>query len=531
MNAIPSRILLGLSGLLAAGSLTSAWIGPAAAEGTLAGRRPNIVLVLTDDQGYGDLGRNGNKVIKTPNLDRMYDESVHFEDFRVSPTCSPTRSSIMAGRHEFHSGVTHTIFERERLSLKATTLAQILKSAGYATGVFGKWHMGDEEPYQPNHRGFDETFIHGAGGIGQTYEGSCGDAPNNSYFDPVVRHNGTFVKTSGYCTDVFFRQAGAWIESTRQRGPFFCYIATNAPHAPHNVPEQYAAIYSDLPEIKALDAAAKPAGKAAAKSAKPGAKSSAKRPNAQGATEVAKFLGMVTNIDENVGKLLTRLKELGIERDTLVVFINDNGGTAGCRVFNAGMRGGKGTASNGGTRAMSLWRWPGTLKPGPVEALTAHLDLFPTFAALAGAKIPEVVAAKLEGFSLLPLLTNPQATWHDDRMLFAHVGRWTPGAEPEKFGKCSVRWRQYLYFPSDKKPGLYDIKVDPGETNDLAGQHPDVVARLAAAYDRWWTETLPELDNEAAYKTAPKTNPFKELYWKQFQGPGPNNAPPPEAAY
>src|SRR5258708_3849408 len=169
--------------------------------------RPNIILVMTDDQGYGELACHGNPIIKTPNLDRIHRESVRFTDFHVSPTCSPTRSALMTGKHEFRSGVTHTVFERERMSLRAVTIAQVLQSAGYATGIFEKWHLGDEAAYQPGKRGFDEVFIHGAGGIGQSYAGSCGDAPGNTYFDPAIRHNGQFEKTKGYCTDLFFGQA------------------------------------------------------------------------------------------------------------------------------------------------------------------------------------------------------------------------------------------------------------------------------------------------------------------------------------
>ena len=172
----------------------------------LAGKRPNIIFVLTDDQGYGDASCNGNPILKTPNIDTLHREGVRFEDFHVSPTCSPTRSALMTGKHEFHNGVTHTIFERERLSLKSTTIAQILKASGYTTGIFGKWHLGDEADHWPSKRGFDEMFIHGAGGIGQTYAGTCGDAPGNKYFDPVILHNGTFETTKGYCTDVFFGQ-------------------------------------------------------------------------------------------------------------------------------------------------------------------------------------------------------------------------------------------------------------------------------------------------------------------------------------
>jgi arylsulfatase len=459
----------------------------------IAGQRPNIILIVSDDQGYGDLGRNGNPVIRTPNLDRLYDESVRFEDFHVSPTCAPTRASLMTGRHEFKNGVTHTILERERLNLQATTIVQVLKSAGYRTGIFGKWHLGDEAPYQPGRRGFEETFIHGAGGIGQGYEGSCGDAPNNSYFDPVILHSGVFEKTQGYCTDVFFGQAMKWIEATKGREPLFCYLPTNAPHGPLDVPSQYEELYR---------------GKVAT-------------------PQAAKFLGMVANLDENVGKLLAKLSEWGIERETLVIYMNDNGGTVGCDVFNAGMRGRKGTAHNGGTRAMSLWRWPGTLRPAAVNALTAHLDLFPTFAELAGVKLPDYLAARLDGFSLVSLLEDPAARWHDDRMLFTHVGRWQAGTPPEKFGPCSVRWRQYLLVREGEKWTLFDLKADPGETNDLSRKETATLDKLAAAYDAWWNEITPCLVNEDAHKTAPKTNPFKALYWKQFAGPGPNNAPPP----
>ncbi len=460
----------------------------------LAGRRPNIILILTDDQGYGDLGRNGNTVIKTPNLDKFHDEAAHFEDFHVSPTCSPTRSSIMTGRHEFKNGITHTILERERLTLKATTIAQVLQGAGYATGIFGKWHLGDEDEYQPGRRGFEEVFIHGCGGIGQSYSGSCGDVPGNSYFGPVVKHNGTFVKTSGYCTDEFFGQAQKWI-ATRRDKPFFCYIATNAPHAPLNCPPEYEKIYTGKVNEKE-----------------------------------AKYLGMVTNIDDNVGRLMARLKELGHDRDTLVIYMNDNGGTGGCKIFNAGMRGQKGSPYNGGTRAMSLWRWPGVIQPGARGQLTAHLDLFPTFVALAAAKVPAELAAKLDGFSLLPLLQDAAAPGHADRILFTHVGRWgdrNGGSSPEKYGRCSVRWQNYLLVREKKGWELHDLKADPGETTDVAAQHGNVVAKLDKAYDAWWQEILPCLVNEDAYKTAPKINPFKAHYWQQFKGPGPNNVPPP----
>lgn len=455
----------------------------------LTSARPNIVLILTDDQGYGDLSCHGNPILRTPNIDRLHAEGVRFTDFHVSPTCSPTRSALLTGRHEFKNGVTHTILERERLTPRAVTLAQVLRSAGYATGIFGKWHLGDEPDYWPNKRGFDEMFIHGAGGIGQTYDGSCGDAPGNTYFDPAILHNGKFIKTSGYCTDVFFTQALSWIESTRNRRPFFCYVSTNAPHAPLQVRPEDLARYDG----KVDD------------------------PN------VARFFGMIANIDDNVGRLLDKLRDWQLERNTLVIFMNDNGGTVGTAVFNAGMRGAKVTPWLGGTRASSLWRWPGTLQPADCDRLTAHIDVLPTLAEIAGATLTEPVDAQVEGRSLVPLLANPQAAW-DERVLITHVGRWPKGARIDdyKYARCSVRtkrWQLVCDSSGEKKWQLFDVGSDPGQTTDVATQHPQVMHDLNAAYDTWWASLPPHFVNENA--VGPQVNPFKALYWQQFGG-GPN---------
>lgn len=463
-----------------------------------AAGRPNIIFILTDDQGYGDLSCHGNPVLKTPNLDRLHDESVRFTDFQVSPTCSPTRSALLTGRHEFRNGVTHTIFERERLAPGAVTLAEVLKDAGYATGIFGKWHLGDEPDRWPSRRGFDEMFIHGAGGIGQSYPGSCGDAPGNTYFDPAILHNGRFEKTRGYCTDIFFDRALRWIESRKGKQPFFTYIPTNAPHAPLQVPAEYERLY---------------AGKVPA--------------------NTAKFFGMIANIDDNVGRLLAKLTEWHIERETLVVFMNDNGGTEGVRVFNAGMRGAKVTPWLGGIRAASFWRWPGRFQPGDVDRLAAHIDFFPTILQIAGAKPKGVLAsrvkAQVEGRSLLPLLRNPRARWAD-RTLFTHVGRWEKGqAAAAKYRFCSVRTPRY-HLVCDRGDGakqwqLFEVKADPGEQRDIAAREPQVVARMEAEYDHWWESVQPQLVNENA--VGPAVNPFKALYEQQFgagQGPGAGSA-------
>ena len=219
----------------------------AANAAPLAGSRPNIILVMTDDQGYGPVGAHGHPWIKTPNMDRLHNESTRFDRFLVSPTCSPTRSALMSGRHPMKNGITHTILERERMALSTTTIAQVLGKAGYTTGIFGKWHLGDEEPYQPHHRGFDEAFIHGAGGIGQAYDCSCADAPGNKYFNPTIRHNGSFVKTEGYCTDLFFTAGMGWMKKVKETGkPFFAYIVTNAPHGPFIAPPANEKKFTDL---------------------------------------------------------------------------------------------------------------------------------------------------------------------------------------------------------------------------------------------------------------------------------------------
>ena len=465
--------------------------GHSAAATPLAGSRPNIIFILTDDQGYGDISAHGHPILKTPNLDRLHREGVRFTDFHVSPTCAPTRSALLTGRHEFKNGVTHTIFERERLTPKATTLAEVLKAAGYRTGIFGKWHLGDEPKYWPSRRGFDEMFIHGAGGIGQTFPGSCGDAPGNSYFGPVILHNGRFERTQGYCTDVFFAQAAKWIETVKGGQPFLAWIALNAPHVPLQArPEDEARYVGEVAN-----------------------------------TNAAKFLGMVANIDDNVGRLLAKLAEWGLERDTLVIFMNDNGTDGGVLAgYNAGMRGKKGTPWIGGTRAASFWRWPGRIAPGDATALSAHVDFFPTLAELAGAKPSRKVQWQVEGRSLVPLLENP-STPMPDRVLVTHVGRWPKDGKAKtreewKFKGCSVRnTRWHVVSPDggrEPKWQLFDVQADPGEKTDVAAANPAVIASLAGHFDTWWRQVQPMLVNETA--KGPRVNPFKELYWKQFGG-------------
>jgi arylsulfatase len=469
----------------------------AAAEEGLAGSRPNIILIMTDDQGFPPLGRHGHPWIKTPNLDQLYDESLRFTRFLVSPTCSPTRSALMTGRHPMRNGVTHTILERERLTLDAVTLPQVLKSAGYRTGIFGKWHLGDEEPYQPHNRGFEEAFIHGAGGIGQAYDCSCADAPGNSYFNPVIRHNGAFVKTNGFCTDVFFTAALGWIRETRDgEAPFFAYITPNAPHGPYFAPEKNARRFTELGFGK----------------------------------DQAGFYGMIENIDENIGRLLTKLQEWMLLENTLVIFMSDNGMTGGGsgRVgqplarpaggtefpfYNAGMKGLKGSPDEGGVRVPFFMRWDGRIAPGKeIDRIAAHIDLLPTLAALAGAQTPQ---KQVEGRSLLPLIESSQAEW-PDRYLFTHTGRWPTGANPDDFQwkNFAVRSQQFRLVEN----ALFDMGQDPGQTRNVADQHPEVVQAMRDAYAAWWKETRPMMVNESAPLSPYR--PFHELYNQQAKTTG-----------
>jgi arylsulfatase len=345
--------------------------------------------------------------------------------------------------------------------------------------------LGDEPPYQPDQRGFDEVFIHGAGGIGQTYAGSCGDAPGNTYFDPAILHNGRFVKTAGYCTDVFFQQALHWMDGRRRdAAPFFAYITPHAPHAPLECPDDYRRRYQG----KVSDLA-------------------------------ARFFGMIENIDDNMGRLLDRLESWGLKDRTLVIFLTDNGGTVGVSLFNAGRRGGKATPYQGGTRVPSFWRWPGGFAGGrDCHALTAHIDVLPTLADIAGVPIHEDLARQVEGRSLLPLLKDPRAPW-SDRYLVTHVGRWERGRVAEaKYLHCSIRNQQFTLVNNQ---ALYDLRNDPGEAVNRIADYPEVVDRLRAQYDRWWEDIQPLLVNENA--VGPHTNSFKARYWEQFGG-GPDAA-------
>lgn len=456
---------------------------PARAAAPAFGKKPNIILVITDDQGYYDLSCHGHPFLKTPHIDKLHSQSLRLTNFQVSPTCAPTRAAIMSGKAPFYVGVTHTILERERMKPGVPTLPEMLRDAGYTTGIFGKWHLGDEDPYRPDQRGFDEVFIHGAGGIGQSFGGSCGDAPDNKYFDPAILHNNVFVKTKGFCTDIFFDQAIKWMDETKGKKPFFAYISTNAPHGPFIAPDSYKKRFEKM-KISERSVG---------------------------------FYGMVENIDDNVGKLTKQLAAWGIERDTLLIFMTDNGPSAS--TYNGAHKGKKNSVDEGGTHVPSFWRWPGVLEAGvDVDRLSNHFDMLPTFADIAGGSPKQ--ADQLHGLSLVPLLKDKDAEWEDRYRMF-HKGRWANGqAKGAKHQSFAVRSQRFRLVGTG---ALYDMEADPSQKSNVIDKHPEVAKKMLAAYDMWFGGALPNMANEDVQLTGHNT--FKLIYWKQYGLPIPAENP------
>ena len=420
-------------------------------------RRPNVVLIMTDDQGYGDLAAHGNTMIRTPNMDRLHARSVRLTDFHVDPTCSPTRSALMTGRYSTRTGVWHTIAGRSLMRAEEVTMAEALAGAGYRTAMFGKWHLGDTAPLRAEDQGFQDVLRIGGGGVGQTP-----DYWGNDYFDDTYFRNARPTTFRGYCTDVWFDNALRFMTANRDR-PFFAYIATNVPHGPYNVAEKYARPYIE-----------------------------------QGVSQpMANFYGMITNIDENLGRLLVTLDDLGLADDTVLIFMTDNGTAAGLVQepkagvwpgFNANMRGQKGSPYEGGHRVPCFIRYPSAGIGGgrDVDVLTAHVDLLPTLLELCGVAKPP--GPPIDGRSLVPLLTGGGIKEWPDRTLFVHSQRIE---HPEKWRQCSVmteRWRLV------NGTSLYEIQADPGQKHDIAKDHPRVVSELRAAYEGWWQSLSDQFD-------------------------------------
>jgi arylsulfatase A-like enzyme len=404
--------------------------------------RPNVVVILADDQGWGDLSVHGNTNLNTPNVDSLARDGALFERFYVCPVCSPTRAEFLTGRYHVRGGVHDVSTGGERLNLNVNTIADAFKAAGYATGAFGKWHNGSQYPYHPNGRGFDEYY-------GFT-SGHWGD-----YFSPPLEHNGQPVRGNGYISDDLTDHALEFLEKNRDR-PVFCYLPFNTPHSPMQVPDEYWDRFKNA-DLKL-------------------------RHDGRGGREDLAFtraaLAMCENIDFNVGRLLKKLDELKIADNTIVLYFSDNGPNSWR--WNDGMRGRKGSTDEGGVRAPLLVRWPGHVNPGTrVGAITGAIDLLPTLCELCGFK--HVGDKPLDGLSLASLLlrdTPPRGPW-PDRMIFSH---WS--------GRVSVRTQKYRLDATGK---LYDMTADPGQTKDVSQDQAEVAKRLKDEVAKWRQTVLAEL--------------------------------------
>ncbi len=411
----------------------------------IVAQQPNVVLVMTDDQGYGDLAAHGNPWIKTPNLDKLHAESIRFTNFHVGTTCAPTRSMLMTGIHCNKTKVWHTVKSRSLLKKGVPTIADTFKKGGYTTGIFGKWHLGDNYPFRPQDRGFDTAVVHGAGGIGQSP-----DFWLNDYFDDTYLANGVPKKYKGYCTDVFFEEAINFIDASKKEGkPFFCYVATNAPHGPLNVAEKYRAMYEHL-EGKEIPA--------------------------------ANFYGMITNVDENIAKLRGYLKEHNLSENTIFIYMTDNGtsyGYGGKKKlgFNAGMQGKKSSQYEGGHRVPFFLHWPkkNLTKGKDINSLTVVRDILPTLSSLCGLKSPK----KIDGKDISDLIFENENTDLDTRIEVVDTQRMDKLVYEKQFAVMQGDWRLV-----GKK--LFNLKEDKGQSNDIATKYPEKTKELREFYNEWW---------------------------------------------
>ena len=399
---------------------------------------PHVVIVLADDQGWGDLSLNGNTNLRTPHVDSLARDGARFERFFVQPVCSPTRAEFLTGRWHPRGGVHGVSTGAERLDLDERTIAEAFRAAGYATGCFGKWHNGTQYPYHPNGRGFAEYYGFTSGHWGE-------------YFDPPLDHNGRPVKGTGYITDDLTGRAIEFLGANAAAGkPSFCYLAFNTPHSPMQVPDKYWRRFET--------AALKLTGD-----------------KKEDADHTRAALAMCENIDDNVGRFLAALKERKLDQNTIVVYFSDNGPNG--RRWNGGMKGIKGSTDEGGVRSPLLVRWPGKVKPGTVVTpVAAAVDLYPTLIDLAG--VARAGDKPFDGISLAPWLLGKDAPM-PDRILFQH---WA--------GRVSARDQRYRL---DAAGQLFDLTADPGQQRNVAADRSEVAKRLSAAVDGWKREVLAEL--------------------------------------
>ncbi len=425
---------------------------------------PNVILIITDDQGYGDLGISGNSLIKTPVIDRFARQSLQFSDFHVSPVCAPTRSSLMTGRYSLRTGIRDTYNGGATMASSEITIAEILKQAGYRTGLFGKWHLGDNFPSRPMDQGFDESLMHLSGGMGQVGDVTTYFQKDSSYFNPVLWKNGQKESFKGYCSDIFAANAIKFIEKNKSN-PFFCYLSFNAPHTPLQVPEYYDQMYKNVD---------------------PSIEFERKNPmhlkmSEKDKEDARKVYGMVSNIDDNIGKLLQKIADLGIEENTIIIFMTDNGPQQ--LRYTAGMRDKKGSVYNGGTRVPFFLKYPALTKESKViETMSAHFDVLPTLSELCHVDLPK--NRKIDGKSLVPLIKGKKVDW-SDRSLFSY---WTR-KYPELYNSMAIQKAEYKlvgqtnYNASIEDFELYHLKNDPEELHNIVKENKAIALKLKTELD------------------------------------------------
>lgn len=439
----------------------------------LAAQQPNVIVIMSDDQGGADYGFMGNSLIRTPELDAMHKRSGFLSKFYVSPVCAPTRACLMTGRYNYRTRCIDTYVGRSMMDTAELTIAELLRDAGYQTGIYGKWHMGDNYPLRAMDQGFQDSLVHRGGGIGQP---SDPIGAEGKYTDPTLIKNGVETPMKGYCTDIYFDAAMDFISKRAgAKQPFFTYIATNAPHGPfHDVPKELYEEYSKIDFSSIIVQKKMNANRLASENDK-----------------LARIAAMITNIDENVGRLFKKLDSLGITDNTIVMYLNDNGPNTAR--FVGDMRGNKTHVDDGGIRSPLLFHWPAKVAAERTsDAMCAHIDILPTILDACGVQAP--TGHTLDGRSFLPLLTRSDAEWPTRQVVFqTHRGNM-----PTRFHHFAIHedpWK--LVHPSGfgkeafegaPKLQLYNLKDDPKQMNDVAADYPKVAARLKAAYEAWFQD-------------------------------------------
>ncbi len=456
-------------------SLWGALLGLIWSSLSLAETRPNVIVILADDLGYGDIEAHGNPWLRTPNLDRLRAEGVRLEDFHVDPVCTPTRASLLTGRHSLRVGAWAVTEGRQLLDEHETTMAQVFAASGYRTGLFGKWHLGDAFPYAPRFRGFHEVVKHMAGGIDE-----IGNPVGNDYFDPVLFRNGKAEPFKGYCTEIFVSETIRFVRENRAR-PFFVYLPLNAMHSPFRVAETYWRRFAaEHPENR------------------------------------ARFYGMIENFDHHLGRLLEALEQEGLHENPIVLFMGDNGTAAGADGrgrggFNAGMRGKKGSVYEGGHRVACFVRWPEGLPAGKaIRRLTSHHDWLPTLVDLC--ELSEPTGLRFDGRSMAPLLRGIEGDWPDRHVVIERQG--------DELECCSLnprgnrRYPQYAVLTERWRlvnGELYDRLADPGQRRNVAPRHPDVVTELFAKYEAHFSDVTQHQGRHAPFWVGAPEEPVTRI--------------------